>query len=185
MKKNLFSPSFYILLSLAAGFFGVKIAQAVSTTVISTAIQQERHRVSYTEVKNAATVADPDGTCNGLAKRIVIDTVPAGGQILSIVTHANAAFVSSSTIDEIHIQAIRAEQSGVQVSQDNIGMPNSSMMDTSYTENRIPTASTYNFYDESATWDVVAYFCGFAGGTSTSLGNLTAGSADFYELVTK
>jgi hypothetical protein len=185
MKKHLLSPSFYVLLCLAAGFCGVKIAQAVTTTIISSAIQQERHRVSYTEVKNTPSVADPDGTCNGLAKRVVIDTVPAGGQLLSVVTHANTAFVSTSTVDEIHIQSIVAEQSGVEVSQGNIGMPNSSMMDSSYTENRIPASSNYNFYDESATWDVVAYFCAENSGTWVNLNSLTAGSVDFYELVTK
>ena len=142
--------------------------------------------MSFTEVKNASSTSDPDGTCNGLAKRVVIDTIQAGGQLLSITSHANDAFVATTSTNEIHIQAIRAEQGGVQLSSGDIGMPNSSMTDPSYIENRIPVSNNYNFYDENNTWDVVAYFCGFdGGGHAVTLSNLTAGSADFYELVTK
>ncbi|HVM90769.1 MAG TPA: hypothetical protein VMU11_02650 [Verrucomicrobiae bacterium] len=186
MKKISFSPSFYLLLAVVCGLVGVQVVQAVTTTIISSSIQMERHRVSYTEVKNAPTVSDPDGDCGGLAKRVVVDTIQPGGQLVSIVSHANTAFASTST-GEIHVQAIRAEQGGVQISEDDIGTPNSSMTDPSYIENRSPMISNYNFYDESSSWDIVAYFCGFDATSSApvSLNGLTAGSADFYELVTK
>lgn len=169
----------------AALVTGSSIVHAITDTVISTSVRLNRLRVTFTDVKNATTVTDPGVSCDGVAKRVVVYTVPAGGEINSIVTMTNVAFAGPG-IASVGIRALRAEQGGVQISAGEIGTPDPDLMDTTYIENRVPNAGEYAFYDENATWDVVAYVCGQdATSTPMSLNGLTAGIADFYIMTTK
>jgi hypothetical protein len=145
----------------------------------------KRIRVTNTDINNASTSADPGGVCNDLAKRVVLYTVPAAGQVNSIVTKVRTAFAQSG-LQQIGAIAVRAEQGGSQLSSGDIAVPHTDFMDTNYVENRIPTAGEYAFYDEDASWSVVAYICGRDSvGDPMSLSSLTTGSVDFYLMTTK
>ncbi|MCE9585902.1 hypothetical protein K8R04_01120 [Candidatus Uhrbacteria bacterium] len=184
-NNRLVIPSVLSLAAAVISFSGIYTAYAVSETVTSRSVQMSRIRVSSTEVAAAANTNDPNNTCGGLAKRVVLYTVPTAGQIDSIVTKTNVAF-SGNGVSQIGVRAVRAEQSGVQISSGDIATPNPDLMDTTYIENHRPNSDEIAFYDENATWDVVAYICGQdASSQPTNISSLSAGSVDFYIMVTK
>lgn len=178
-------PSLLGLAASIVAFTGVHLAGAVNTTTVSSAINLKRMRVNYTEVAALPNSVDPAGSCGGLAKRIVVATIDAAGEVNSIVTKTRNSF-NGPGVSQIGIVAVRAEQSGVQISNGDIAVPNTDLKDTSRIENRIPTSGEYVFYDEADPWDVVAYVCGRDdSGTPVDISGLDHGNVDFYISLTK
>lgn len=183
--KSLLVPSLLLLNIGVIGLFGALHVQALTETTTARSTEMKRIRVSSTDVRNATNVTDPDGVCGGLAKRIVLYSVPAAGQMSSLVTKVRAAFTGSG-LSQIGVIAIRAEQGGVQLSTGDIGVPHTDLTDTSVIENRTPHAGEFAFYDEDASWDIVAYFCGRNDSSDPiDISGVSQGSVDFYMMVTR
>lgn len=164
---------------------GLSPVGAVTSTTTSRAVEMNRIRVNYNDFNGSANMADPGGVCNGLAKRVVIDNVAAGGQINTIVTNVRTAFASSAAT-QIGLVALVAEQGGVQVSTGDIAVPHTDLMSTGEIENSNPNAVEIAFYDENAAWQAVAYICGRDGSAEpVDISGLTAGSVDFYVTQTR
>ncbi|HVM90326.1 MAG TPA: hypothetical protein VMU11_00300 [Verrucomicrobiae bacterium] len=187
MKKPLLAiPSLAVVAVIGIALYSHQ-AGAVNDTLISKAIQLNRLRVNYGDVTSTPNVADPDGVCNGMAKRVVVMSLAAASEVNAIVTKTRNAFSSpSSTLSQIGIIAVRAEQNGVQVSTGDIATPDTDLTDTSYIENRKPSIGEYLFYDENDPWDIVAYVCGKdVNNNPIDISNLNHGNVDFYVTVTK
>lgn len=166
-------------------FVGVSHVSAITETTTSRAVEMKRIRVTNTDLNNAATSTDPGGVCNDKAKRLVLYTVPAAGQVNSIVTKVRTAFAQTG-LQQIGTIAVRAEQGGVQISTDDIGVPHTDLTDTAYLENRKPNVAEYAFYDEDSSWNVVGYFCGKdALNEPVIMNSLSTGTVDFYIMVTR
>ncbi len=183
--KKLLIPSLLVLGASAVTFSGTFMAGAVTTTNVSRAIQLNRLRMGYADINAVPNSADPGGVCGGFAKRVVLETVPAGGEINAIVTKARTAF-SGPNVDEIGVVAVRAEQNGVQVSAGDIAAPNTDLKDVDNIENSFPNSGEIAYYDENDPWDVAVYFCGRnAASDPIDINGLTRGQVDFYITETK
>jgi hypothetical protein len=184
-RRDIFVSSFLLLVTMSVVFSGAAKVYALTETTTGRTAEMIRLRVSSNDVKSASNVSDPGGVCGSLAKRVVLYTVPAAGQINSIVTKVRTAFAAQG-LSQIGVIAVRAEQGGVQISNGDIAVPHTDMKDTVYLENRIPTSGEYAFYDENASWQVVAYVCGRnAQGDPMDVSSVTTGSMDFYTMVTR
>ncbi len=185
VNRHSLVASFLLLLSASVIILsGIRSASAVTVSTNNRTTEMKRLRMSYLDVINASNIKDPNGTCGGLAKRVVLDTIPAGGQVNSIVTKVRTAF-NGPLVSQIGVIAVRAEQGGVQVSNGDIATPHTNLQDTIYIENRIPTVGEYAFYDEDASWQVVAYICGSNTlAEPLDISSLTQGSVDFYAIET-
>lgn len=184
-EQTLVASSALILILSVVVFAGIQHVDAVTETTSSRAVEMKRIRMNASDISGAANVSDPEGSCNGFAKRIVLDTIPAAGQITSIVTKVRNVF-SGTGVSQIGVVAVRAEQGGVQLSSGDIAVPHTDLKDTVYIENRMPTVGEYAFYDEDASWQVVAYVCGrndLADPMNISV--VTTGTADFYVMETR
>lgn len=181
LKDNKFIlPAALLVVAAALVFHGVSSVGALTDTIVSKAIQLNHVRVNFADVVAVPNVADPGGTCGGMAKRVVVYTVPAGGLMNSIVTKARNVF-GGPGIDQVGVIAVRAEQAGVQLSSGDIAVPNGDLKNINVIENRIPTGGEYAFYDEAAPWDVVAYFCGQdVNSANKDISGLLRGNVDFY-----
>lgn len=186
MSRHNLVASFLLLLAASVVILsGIRSASAVTVTTNNRTTEMKRLRMSFLDVILAPNVSDPSGTCGGLAKRVVLDTIPAGGQVKSIVTKVRTPF-NGLLVSQIGVVAVRAEQGGVQISNGDIATPHTNLQDTSYIENRIPTVGEYAFYDENGSWQIVAYICGRnALSDLLDISILTQGSVDFYAIETR
>ncbi|QQR60678.1 hypothetical protein IPH19_04720 [Candidatus Uhrbacteria bacterium] len=184
-EQTLVASSALILIFSVVVFAGIQHVNAVTETRTSRAVEMKRIRMNAADLSGASNVSDPDGSCSGFAKRVVLDTIPAAGQVTSIVTKVRNVF-SGAGISQIGVVAVRAEQGGVQLSSGNIAVPHTDLKDTSYVENRMPTVGEYAFYDEDASWQVVAYICGRdVLADPMNISTVTTGTADFYIMETR
>jgi hypothetical protein len=178
-------PSAFAFIASVVVFAGIQAVSAIQETTTSRAVEMRRIRMNAGDITGTSNVEDPGGVCNGLARRIVLDTIPAAGQVNSIVTKVRNSFAGSG-ISQIGVIAVRAEQGGVQLSSGDIAVPHTDLTDTTYVENRIPNVGEYAFYDEDASWQVVAYICARdVNADPVSMSTVTTGTADFYVMETR
>ena len=178
-------PAALVLIASVVIFSGIQTVKAIQETTSSRAVEMKRIRLNAADVTGASNVADPGDVCGGFAKRIVLDTIPAAGQVNSIVTKVRNAFAGSG-ISQIGVIAVRAEQGGVQLSSGDIAMPHTDLTDTVYLENRIPPLAEYAFYDENGSWQVAAYICARdVNADPMRISTVATGTVDFYVMETK
>lgn len=169
----------YLLILFAsvfiAGFLVYKV-DAITNVLVSNRIEQRKIGMSYTDVI-AGTNVLPDGSL----KRVVLYTLPASNQILSIVTSVGVAFLPSGVpTARVYVENFIVEQNGSQVSTGDVTFP--AELTYPHIENRPGNSLEQIFFSESSPVEVVMYIRADGG---YDLNTLIQGSADFYVVLTK